>query len=115
MTKKEYSPKDIDRILRSIVAESKKSKGKISIDDIEKGTYTVKDLEDAGWVKYREAWSADGDEYLEEEALKYLSEKANIDKQNVQISDSGEVYYIAPSSKSTTNYVRIYMRPKKKS
>ena len=69
--KREFSPKDIDRILRTVVAESKKSKSKISIDDIEKGTYTVKDLEDAGWVKYREAWSADGDEYHEASSLLY--------------------------------------------
>ena len=69
----------------------------------------------SGWYRLGIDKSADGDEYLEEEALKYLSQKANIDKQNVQISDSGEVYYIAPSSKSTTNYVRVYMRPKKRS
>ena len=75
----------------------------ITLDDIKTGKYTVKDLENAGWEEYRDAWTRG-----------YLSRKTKIEDQPVKVSGRGEVYYVSPSWRSTTYSVRVYMRPGEK-
>ena len=75
----------------------------ITLDDIKTGKYTVKDLENAGWEEYRDAWT-----------MGYVSRKTKIEDQPVKVSGRGEVYYVRPSWRSTTYSVRVYMRPQKK-
>lgn len=61
---------------------------------------TVADLKAAGWREYRTAWTRG-----------YISRKTNINSQPVDISGTGEVYYLAPSWASTAYHLRVYMRP----
>ena len=61
---------------------------------------TVADLKAAGWKEYRTAWTRG-----------YISRKTDIDRQPVNISGTGEVYFLAPSWESTAYYLRVYMRP----
>lgn len=37
--------------------ETQLSGDEITVDDIKTGKYTVKDLEEAGWERYRDAWT----------------------------------------------------------
>ena len=83
--------------------ETQLSGDEITLDDIKTGKYTVKDLENAGWEEYRDAWTRG-----------YVSRKTNIEDQPVKVSGRGEVYYISPSWRSTTYSVRVYMRPGEK-
>lgn len=61
---------------------------------------TVADLKAAGWREYRTAWTRG-----------YISRKTDVSHQNVDISGTGEVYYLAPSWESTSYHHRVYMRP----
>lgn len=61
---------------------------------------TVADLKAAGWREYRRAWTRG-----------YISRKTDINSQPVDISGTGEVYYLAPSWESTSYHHRVYMRP----
>lgn len=61
---------------------------------------TVADLKAAGWREYRRAWTRG-----------YLSRKTDVSRQSVDISGTGEVYYLAPSWESTSYHYRVYIRP----
>lgn len=60
---------------------------------------TVTEAKAEGWKEYRTAWTRG-----------YISRKTDIDRQPVKISGTGEMYYLAPSFKSTQYCYRVYLK-----